>query len=393
MTSRRPNRAVRLAVIHDLAEEGWPSMDQMGRLVATRVPCASPHIETTVVRPPMVRLTSRLPVDPGRRLLLADRLVNRMLLYPRTVRGEVSGRFHLYHVVDHSYAHLVHELPHAATIVTCHDADAFRCLVSPAEEPRGRIFKLMARRILSGLRKAAIVVCGSEAARNDLARHGLVPEHRLRVVPNGIDPEFLREPSAVAREWAASRLARGGGAIDLLHVGSDIPRKRIDRLLEIAAALQAAGRPVRLVRVGAAMTDAHRRQAARLQVRVLELPFLDSDVLHAVYERCSVLLLPSDREGFGLPVLEAFAVGRPAVVSDIPALREVSGGLARRVAPDDLRGWVAAIQQALQPQDAAAGEYARRAYAASLTWDAHARGLLPVYDDVLDSARGVVRCA
>ena len=393
MTSRRGHRALRLAVIQDLLEEGWPSMDQMGRLVATRVSRESPLIETTIVRPKMVRIGSRMPLDPGGRLLLADRIVNRTLLYPRFVRREVAGRFSLYHVVDHSYAHLVHELPGAATVVTCHDTDTFRCLVSPAEEPRSRMFRLMASRVLSGLRRAAVVVCGSEATAKELARHGLVPEERLRVVPNGIDPEFLREPSAVAREWAAARLSGGGGAVDLLHVGSDIPRKRVDRLLEIVAAVQAAGQPARLVRVGAQMTDAHRRQAQRLKVRVLELPFLDSDVLHAVYERCSVLLLPSDREGFGLPVLEAFAVGRPAVVSDIPALREVSGGLARRVAPDDSRGWVAAIQLALQPHDAAAGEYARRAHASSLTWDAHARGLLPVYDEVLDAARGVVRCA
>lgn len=393
MTTRRGHRALRLAVLHDLAEEGWPSMDQMGQLVATRVPRESPLIETTVVRPKMVRIGSRLPLDPGGRLRLADRIVTRALLYPRFVRREVAGRFSLYHVVDHSYAHLVHELPSAATIVTCHDTDAFRCLVSPADEPRSRLFRLMASRVLSGLRRAAVVVCGSEATASELVRHGLASEERLRVVPNGIDPEFLREPSAVAREWAAARLSRGDGAVDLLHVGSDIPRKRVDRLLEIAAAVQASGQPVRLVRVGAPMTDAHRRQAQRLDLRVLELPFLDSDVLHAVYERCRVLLLPSDREGFGLPVLEAFAVGRPAVVSDIPALREVSGGLARRVPPDDIRGWVAAIQQALRPQDAAAGEYARRAHAASLTWDAHARGLLPIYDEVLDAARGVVQCA
>ena len=393
MTTRRGHRALRLAVIHDLAEEGWPSMDQMGRLVATRVPRESPLIETTIVRPAMVRMGSRVPLDPGGRLLLADRIVNRTLLYPRFVRREVAGRFSLYHIVDHSYAHLVHELPSAATIVTCHDTDTFRCLVSPAEEPRSRLFRLMANRVLSGLRRAAAVVCGSEATAAALVRHGLVPEERVRVVPNGIDPEFLREPSAVAREWAAARLSRGGGAADLLHVGSDIPRKRVDRLLDIAAAVQAAGRPVRLVRVGAPMTEAHRRQAKRLDLRVLELPFLDSDVLHAVYERCSVLLLPSDREGFGLPVLEAFAVGRPVVVSDIPALREVSGGLARRVAADDICGWVSAIEQALRPHDAAAGKSPRRAHAASLTWDAHARGLLPVYDEVLDAARGVVRCA
>jgi glycosyltransferase involved in cell wall biosynthesis len=103
--------------------------------------------------------------------------------------------------------------------------------------------------------------------------------------------------------------------------------------------------------------------------------------------------MPSDREGFGLPVIEAFAAGRPAVISDIPSLREVSGGLARWVPPDDIRGWVDAITNALEPQDVAVGEYARRAHAATLTWDTHAQGLLPVYDELLDRIRGVTQCA
>lgn len=387
------HRSISLAVIHDMPEEGWPSMDQMGELVTKRVPLHSEQIKATAIRHHLVRVASRVPIGSHHQTLLADRILNRLVLYPRRIRSEVRGRYSLYHIVDHSYAHLVHDLPPASTIVTCHDIDTFRCLATSTEEPRSRAFRAMTRRILAGLRRAAFVVCGSAATRDDLLRFDLVAPERIRVVANGIHPDFLPEPSPLAREWASAHLAHGDGAADLLHVGHDIPRKRVDRLLQIVSAVRETGQSVRLVRVGTPLTRTHQQLARRLNVPVLELPPLDRDVLRAIYERCAVLLMPSDREGFGLPVIEAFAAGRPAVISDIAALREVSGGLARWVEPNDIRGWVAAIQQALQPQDVAVGEYARRAHAASLTWDVHARGLLPVYDEVLDAARGVSACA
>ena len=386
-------RRISLAVIHDMPEEGWSSMDQMGELIASRVPMHSGQIRTTVIRHHMVRIASRMPLRRSG-ALFADRVLNRMVLYPRRIRREVTGRYNLYHIVDHSYAQLVHELPAASTIVTCHDVDTFRCLASPAEESRSRPFRAMTQRILSGMRKAACVVCGSQATRDDLVRFGLVPEERIRVVPNGIDPDFLPEPSALASEWAARHLMQGAdAALDLLHVGNDVPRKRIDRLLRIVSAVRASGLNVRLVRVGSPLTRTHKRLATHLNVPLVELPYLDRDVLRAIYGRCAVVLMPSDREGFGLPVIEAFAAGRPAVISDIPSLREVSGGLARWVTPDDISGWVDAITHALEPQDVAVGEYARRAHAATLTWDTHAQGLLPVYDEVLDRLRGITQCA
>jgi glycosyltransferase involved in cell wall biosynthesis len=385
------SRALKLAVIHDMPEEGWLSMDQMGELIATRVPLHSTHIQTTVVRHQLVRVASRTPL--GSKALMADRILNRMVIYPRRIRREVTGRYSLYHIVDHSYAHLVHDLPAASTIVTCHDVDTFRCLASPAGERRSPPFRAMTRRILGGLQRAARVVCVSAAAKDDLVRYGFVPAERIRVVPNGIDPDFLPEPSALAREWASGHLGRTGDTIDVLHVGNDIPRKRVDRLLRIMAGLRETGQPFRLVRVGSPLTPAHKRLARRLNVSLVEVPYLDRDVLRAVYSRCAVLLMPSDREGFGLPVIEAFAAGRPAVISDVPALREVSAGLARWVAPDDIPGWIEAIKQTLQPDDVAVGEYARRAHAATLTWDAHVEGLLPVYDEVRDTLLGVSQCA
>jgi len=155
--------------------------------------------------------------------------------------------------------------------------------------------------------------------------------------------------------------------------------------VEIVSMLHKRGHWIRLVRVGSALRHATRQRMLELSLGdVVELPFVERDVLRALYERCDLLLLTSDREGYGLPVLEAFAAGKPVVASDIPALRESSGGLARVVPPDSLHDWVAAIEDVLRtgdPTGALAAE--RRAHAAARTWDAHVKGLLPVYAELL----------
>jgi glycosyltransferase involved in cell wall biosynthesis len=374
-----------VAVLHDMAEEGWPSMDQMGHLLTTRVPALAPGLSVTPIRHRMTRIASPFVLERVRPLFLADRILNRMVLYPRRVRRSVSGRFDVYHVVDHSYAQLVLALPAHRTIVSCHDIDTFRSLVQPVEDPRGSFFNAMTGRILAGLRRAAIVVCGSAAAHDDLVRFGLADPARLRIVRNGIDPALLDPPPAAARSRAAELLPASPETFDLLHVGSDIPRKRLDRLVEIVAALRSRGHRIRLVRVGSPLRQETRRRIAELALGdIIELPFVERDVLRALYERCHLLVLTSDREGYGLPVLEAFAAGKPVVASDIPALRESSGGLATLVAADSLDEWAGAIERVLQSGDPGGGLAAeRRVHAAARTWDDHVRGLLAVYEEVL----------
>ena len=99
---------------------------------------------------------------------------------------------------------------------------------------------------------------------------------------------------------------------------------------------------------------------------------MSEDALNALYAGARVVLVPSRAEGFGLPVLEAFARGVPVVASDIAPLREVSGGLATLVPPDDTAGWTAAVQRAwTDPGD----PDARRAWASTFTWARSAASL------------------
>lgn len=388
MTGKRP--ATRVAILCDMAEEGWPSMDQMADLLATRLPAIRPSLDVTRIHHAMVRAASRGPLAASRPAVFADRLLNRMVFYPSRVRREVARRFDLYHVVDHSYAQLLLDLPDASTIVTCHDVDTFRSLVDAASDPRPLWFRLMTRRILRGLRRAARVVCSSAATRDDVMRFDLVDPSRLRLVPNGINPAYLSAPPEDACRRAATLLgAPSSTAVqespqDVLHVGNDVPRKRLDLAIGIVAALRRRGRAVRLVRVGAPLRPETAACASQLGPEgFLDLPFLDRDVLSAVYRRCALLLFPSDREGYGLPVVEAFAAGTRVVARDIPALRESSGALAALVPSGGIGDWVAAVEHALREPDPDAARAARHRHAAALTWDAHVRGLLSVYDEVL----------
>lgn len=382
-----------VAVLHDMTEEGWPSMDQMGALLTSRLAEHAPGLRVTPVRHPLRRVASCGPLGRLRPAFFADRVLNRMVLYPRHVRERVAGRFDLYHLVDHSYAQLALDLPGDRTIVTCHDADTFRSLV-PGGEARPAWYRAMARRILRGLRRARIVVCVSQAARDELVGFGLVDPDRIRVVPTGIDPALLQPPSAAARARAAALWPAQRGVFDLLHVGSDMPRKRLDRLVGIVAALRSRGHWIRLIRVGGPFRRATRAVAIELGLAdIVELPFLDRETLGAVYERCDVVLLTSDREGYGLPIIEAFAAGKPVVASDIPAIRETSAGLASCVPPDSIADWVAAVERTLADPDPSGGRaQARRQRAASQTWDTHVRALIPVYAEVWQSPAGDRPC-
>src|SRR5207253_2917031 len=126
----------------------------------------------------------------------------------------------------------------------------------PRCEPRPRWFRALVRRTLRGLQQAAVVFHNSVQTRRQIEHHGLVDPARLVYAPLGVAAEFTPAP--------AGNPPRPGGAPFLLHVGSCIPRKRIDVLLDIFAAVRRAHPDLRLVKVGGTWTPAQREQLDRL---------------------------------------------------------------------------------------------------------------------------------
>ena len=383
--------ALSVGVVFDYAEEGWPSMDLAAELLVEGLRAHVPGCAATVLRPrmprPFARLAGGAPLARN-----ADRLVGRYVAYPRWLRRHAAGH-DLYHVADHSYAHLVHALPPTRTVVTCHDLDAFRSLLEPSRDPRPLWFRRMMRRVLRGLQRAAHVVCDSDAVRQELLACGALPPERVSTVPLPAHPGFSAAPDPAADAEAARLLGPASAVpVDFLHVGSTVPRKRIPLLLRAFAEVAPVVPGARLVRVGGALEPEQRRLAARLEIvdRIVELPFLDRKTLAAVYRRAFIVLNPSEREGFGLPLVEAMACGAPVLAADLPVFREVGGDVVRYVSRDDADGWADAlgdeIDRLADPEARQATRAAGLRRAERFTLETYARSIAQVYHKVLEAA-------
>ena len=375
-------KRLRVALLADYLEEGWPSMDLVAEMLLDRL--SREHaatIEVTLIRPPLRRRLSR--VSNQRLAFGVDRIAARLWDYPRFASG-LRERFDLFHVVDHSYAQLVHQLPPDRTLVTCHDLDTFRSVLEPDREHRSAACRAMTRRILNGLRKAGHVACDTEATRTLLVERARFSENKTSVVHNGLHPSFTTVHEASADREAARLLGPRRSSVDILHVGSAIPRKRIDVLIRIISEL---GRRVRLVRVGGAFTAKQAALARDLGVTVVVLPFLDRSTLAAIYRRSALLVMPSEREGFGLPVVESLACGTPVIASDIAALREVGGDAVTYCDLDDLDAWTAAINALLDEREHQPVEWAARQErgvrrAEAFSWSKYAGEIASLYERI-----------
>lgn len=209
-----------------------------------------------------------------------------------------------------------------------------------------------------GLKRAQAVLTLTEATAVEVReRYG---HERVMVARPGVDPL-----------WFAPQVAGEGLPSEyVLFVGSVEPRKNLPVLVE---ALRRMDDPPPLVLAG---PSGWGPELDTTGVRTVRTGYLDDAQLRRVMAGASVLAFPSRHEGFGLPPLEAFACGVPAVVSDLPVLREVLGGLATYVPVDDVDALADGLQRALEaPGDAAS----RRTHAREWTWERCATEALAAY--------------
>jgi hypothetical protein len=231
-------------------------MDLVADMLLEHLPLvAGDEIQATRLRPPMTRRWSRLPMlGSSTRAWLADRLTSRVWDYPRWLRTR-AAQFDLFHIIDHSYAHLAQSLPRDRTIVSCYDLDAIYAAL-PGRAGHLGPRRLLASGVVRGLARARHVACVTDATRNELTATGRVDRSRTSVVHVGVHPSCT--PSGMGKT--------PDGAIELLHVGSTIPRKRIDVLLHVFSRLRRTFPMLMLRRVGGSLTAEQRTLAQELGV-------------------------------------------------------------------------------------------------------------------------------
>lgn len=368
---------MRLAIICDYPEENWHSMDLCAQMLIKHLQAEhTAPIQAIQVCPKFSWRCQKIPRLGKKHFAYnADRLINRFGDYPHYLHQRVKD-FDFYHIADHSYGHLAHVLPPERTGVYCHDIDAFRSLLEPVQEPRPTWYKAMSRRILRGLQSCAVVFYSTAEVKRQIEHYQLVESSRLVYAPYGIAPEFSITPenTSIADEQI-------GKAPFLLHVGSCIPRKRIDTLLQVFAKLQAIHPQLQLVKVSGEWTPIQQQQIAQLNIKnsITHLQSLQRTTIAALYRQASAVLLTSEAEGFGLPVIEALACGAIAVISDIPVLREVGQEAAVYCPTMDVSAWVKTVEQLLLNPASAPDINLRLNQANKYSWSAHAQIIAQSY--------------
>ena len=254
-------------------------------------------------------------------------------------------------------------------VLTIHDL-AF--LHEPAHfTPRGNRF--FRRGLEVALREADLVVCPSEATRDDCVAHGFDPA-RLRVVHLGVDLRHASEEEVIR-----VRDKYGLERPYVLWVGTIEPRKNVPALVQAFASL--GRKDVDLVLVGpSGWNEDLGATLAPIAQRVRTLGSVGRKELTALYAGATLFCFPSLLEGFGLPVLEAMSQGTAVVTSRGTSTEELAGGAGVVVDPRDVPALAQAIERLLDDDDergrlASAG----RERAETFTWERTAHGLAQVY--------------
>jgi len=269
----------------------------------------------------------------------------------------------VYHAIDF---HLPGRAP-CPLVVTLHDLIPWAW---PGPRMRGERLRYGLFRRLLG--RADVVIAVSNATAGDARRLGVVPQRRIRVIPEAADPVFAPKHGASGRikvKWKVDGRY-------LLFVGALDARKDPRALLDAWTAARVSHPDLQLLIAG--MPG---RQAPPSMSGAVQLGRVDEEELADLYSAASCLPFSSRYEGFGLPCLEAMACGCPVTAfrnSSIPEVVDDAGMLVEDGDGVALGNAAAAMIRKPDRWRRAGLQQARK-----FSWDTAAQETISAYESVL----------
>jgi len=291
------------------------------------------------------------PLPPSLLDLLWNRMhIGRMDLF--------TGKLDVLHTSDWSEPR-----SKAFKVTTIHD-------LSPILYPKltdSRIVDTQKARLNWVFKESDRIIVPSEFTKSDLIKLG-VKENIIRVIPEAVDPFFARSNNSEI-EALKRKIKLTSDYILSVGVG---PRKNTKNIIK-AFEMVKPGKNLKLLIVG----FDHYGYSENRNVRFLGQ--VSKTDLRTLYSGASLLLYPSLVEGFGIPILEAFACGCPVVTSNCSSMPEVAGKAAIYVEPKDVHSIANGIITALKQRSSLVKKGKTRIK--QFSWQNTAKMTLDVYNE------------
>jgi alpha-1,3-rhamnosyl/mannosyltransferase len=241
------------------------------------------------------------------------------------------------------------------------------------------------------IRQADHLITISEHSKKDMVEHLGISPDRISVTPLGVNPVYFERIDPSVRDAVLEKynLSRGF----FLSIGTLQPRKNLPRILEAFEALpQDVRKEHPLIVVGRNGWDNDELLPSLQRLKEKGegqwLSYLPQDEVMALMQSAGALVFASLYEGFGLPVIEAFAAQCPVIASNTSSVPEVAGDAAWPVDPMDTESINAAMQAVLTQTDTRTEKIAKGLERAKhYSWQECARKTFAVYEQVLASRR------
>lgn len=261
------------------------------------------------------------------------------------------------------------------SIVTVHDLFIYD---HPEWFPPGQMFSTRVVVPLS-VKRAHHIIAVSEATKQDVIKRFRIPEERMSVIPEGAMVKKERENRRMQSTQTADRY--------LLFIGTLEPRKNLERLIEAFDLLYASSKSFRGLQLVIAGGRGWKHERvlkkiihAKAGPNIRYVGYVSHNDKIDLLKNAAAFVFPSLNEGFGLPVLEAMALGAPVIAGNSGALPEIVGRSGVLVNPAKTKEIARAIKKVLNSprlqQDLRAKGKRR---AAAFTWEKTAKKTLEVY--------------
>lgn len=220
----------------------------------------------------------------------------------RTAINHITGDVHF----------LALATPKSRTILTIHD-----CVFAKHPSPIARFF-LMLFWLKWPVGRSKIITTVSEATKKDVIRYTNCSPEKIKVIPTIINNLYGPSPKSFNQDRPV-----------ILHIGIAF-NKNLERHIQAIAGIKCH------FHIIGKITKEHRTLLQKLNIDYHSEYNISNEAMLAAYQNADLLLFASTLEGFGMPIIEAQAVGRPVVTSNISSMPEVAGNGACLIDPFDV---------------------------------------------------------